>query len=227
VEVAMKMWRVVLVPIYLLVMVATGLAASYEMLLNQNDKLCTTVLNLINEDLKRNETIRYDTHTIFADIKWKPISEVLRKGGWADDDCQKHRYAHFDFNNDGRVDIVVKMSGCADGHFTDKIFFLNVTHEVFPAFDFDDIMSKSTGEFPPLDRLSWYILKTPLRGTQGKMPESVGGWNIIHPFLYNKLAYLAITDRGIEGRSQFGEGFLIGKYKSSEELDEVCYFKQK
>jgi hypothetical protein len=50
---------------------------------------------------------------------------------------------------------------------------------------------------------------------------------VINPFLYGPTAYLSATDRGVSGESASGEGFLIGKYKSPEELEEVCYFKQR
>ena len=102
----MKIGRVVLVPVFLLVMAGAGLAASYEMLLSQNDKLCTTLLNLINDDLKRYGTIRYDTHDMFAAIKWKPLSEKLGEK-FKDSSCSMDYIAEFDLNNDGHIDIVV------------------------------------------------------------------------------------------------------------------------
>ena len=88
----------------------------------------------------------------------------------------------------------------------------------------------NVGRFPAdYEELSNYLLRTPVGKKHGRASESegIGGWVVINPFLYGSTAYLAVTDRGVSGESASGEGFLIGKYKSPEELEEVCYFKQK
>lgn len=200
----------------------------YEMLLNKDKDLCPIMLKLINEDLQQYREIRYEEHDMFAAIKWQPLAEVSKE--YKDRTGVPALVSYFDLNNDSRSDIVVKFSGYFKDHLLDWFVFLNVEEDAFATYDYDDVLKNSAGRFPDEDSppLADYTLHTPVRDKHGKAltSEGMGGWIVINPFLIKSTAYLALTDRGVYGASPSGEGFVIGKYKSPKELDEVCYFKQ-
>lgn len=202
---------------------------AYWLVMGKDKTLCPTVLKLINEDLKEHGEIRYEDHEMFAAIKWQPLSDVLGEK-FADTHCSVDRVAYFDLNNDGHPDTVVKFSGCFKDRLTDSLVFLNVEEKVFRTYDYDDMIKNSVGRFPGEGSppLATYMVRTPITGKHGEplSGEGVGGWIVIHPFIHKSVTYLAITDRGVSGTSSSGEGFLVGKYKSANELDEACYFKQ-
>lgn len=207
---------------------------AYRLVISQNIELCSTMLKLINDDLREYGEIHYEDHEMFAAVKWEPLSNLLG-GKYQNAPCEIQNVARFDVNNDGSQDLVVKYTGCFKSRLLDWFIFLDVEEDVFKTYDDYTIEKNTVGKFPEdATALPNYILKTPVPvkdRTKDKLgltftSEGVGGWIVINPFVYKSTAYLAITDRGVEGTSPSGEGFVIGKYKSPRDLDEVCYFKQ-
>ncbi|MEY4527655.1 MAG: hypothetical protein RL768_1374 [Nitrospirota bacterium] len=207
---------------------------AYRLVISQDKELCPIMLKLINDDLREHGEIRYEDHEMFAAVKWQPLSNLLG-GKYQNAPCEIQNAARFDVNNDGSQDLVVKYTGCFKSRLLDWFIFLDVEEDVFKTYDDDTIEKNTVGKFPEdATALPTYILKTqvPVKDrTKDKlgltlMSEGVGGWIVINPFVYKTTAYLAITDRGVLGTSPHGESFLIGKYKSPTELDEVCYLKQ-
>src|SRR5437867_12629369 len=109
---------IIIAVVYIFAATATAWAAAYEMVLNKDEKLCPAMLELVNEDLERYGKIAYQSHHEFAAIKWEPLEKVLGEK-FKDSHCGIYRTAKFDINNDGRAEIVVKVSGCEKSQLTD------------------------------------------------------------------------------------------------------------
>lgn len=177
----MTVWRAVLVPVFLLVMVSAGLATTYEMLLNKDEKLCRETFQLVNEDLKKHGEVRYDRHELFKTIEWEPLAETLGSK-FNDQPCSVTRLARFDINNGGREDIVVKLSGCFRSRYTDSLYFLDGENRAFSTYrEFSDITENSIGRFPDdASVLAIYNIKQLHRAIEAtKGAESyhgVAGW---------------------------------------------------
>lgn len=219
----MKMWRVALVPIFLLGMVGAGLAATYEILLNKDEKLCREIFQSVNEDLKKYGEVRYDQHELFKTIEWEPLAEALG-AKFKDEGCSVMRLARFDLNNDGRQDIVVKLSGCFRSRYTDSIYFLDGENSAFQTYrEFSDIMENSIGRFPAADAsaLAGYEVKElpPIEKTKDFIGyHGVAGWLTITPFIYHGTSYMTLT-------GDTKGSFLVGKYKTPTELEVACFFE--
>ena len=219
---------IIIAVVYIFAATATAWAAAYEMVLNKDEKLCPAMLELVNEDLERYGKIAYQSHHEFAAIKWEPLEKVLGEK-FKDSHCGIYRTAKFDINNDGRAEIVVKVSGCEKSQLTDFIYIFNADDPFFSSFsDLADLMDKNIGEFPSDETvLGGYHLKLipPKDTTFGKFYQGPAGWMTLNPFLYEGASYLAVTDR--EGSRSEGRWFVIGKYKKAGELDDICYFRDK
>ena len=220
----MNIGRFVLVLIFLLTVVGTVAAATYEMFLNKDDKLCREAFQLVNEDLKQHGEVQYDRHEMFKTIEWQPLAQTLGSK-FKDEPCSVSQLAKFDINNDGRQDMVVKLTGCFHSRPTDSIYFLDPENPALSSYGgFSDIIENSIGRFPADSSvLAVYNIKQlqPVKTTKAsKVYHGVAGWLVINPFIYQGISYLAIADNT-------KESFLIGKYKSPEELDEGCYFESK
>ena len=232
----MRQTQLGLTLIFLLVMSGIAWAGkeAYRLVISQDKELCPSMLKLINDDLREYGEIRYQDHEMFTAVKWEPLSNLLGDK-YQNAPCEIQNAARFDVNNDGSQDLVVKHTGCFKSRLLDWFIFLDVEEDVFKTYDDYAIEKNTVGKFPEdATVLPTYTLKTPVSvkdRTKDKlgltfMSEGVGGWIVINPFIYKSTAYLAITDRGVEGTSPSGEGFVIGKYKSPRDLDEACYFKQ-
>lgn len=232
----MRQTQLGLTLVFLLVMCGIAWAGkeAYRVVISQDKELCTTMLKLINDDLREHGEIRYEDHEIFAVIKWEPLKNVAKNA--TDITGVPTLISNLDLNNDGRPEIVLKFSGYFKDRLLDWLEFFEGDLATFSSYNDFEIDKNRIGRFPEEGSppLATYILRTPVplkdrtKDRLGRtfMPEGVGGWIVINPFIYKSTAYLVITDRGVDGTSSSGEGVVIDKYKAPKELDEVCYFKQ-
>ena len=218
----MNIVRFVLVLISPLIVVGIAAAGTYEMLLNKDEKLCRETFQLANEDLKKHGEVRYDRHELFKTIEWEPLAETLGSK-FNDEACAVYRLARFDINNDGRQDIVVKLSGCFRSRYTDSIYFLDGENRAFPSYrEFSDITENSIGKFPDdATTLVGYEVKElpPVEKAKDFTGyHGVAGWLTITPFIYQGISYMTLTD-DTKG------SFLVGKYKTPTELEVTCFLE--
>jgi hypothetical protein len=200
---------------------AWGAVTAYTMMLNKDKNLCPAMLELVNEDLKKDRFINYPSHEEFTAITWEPLGPVWGPN-YEDSFCSKNSMARFDFNNDGRTDIVVKLSGCFKGALMDSLFLFDGDDPAFASIrNNEDVLAKSKGRFPlDTEILDSYIVKglPPIKLQSGGMShQGIAGWMVLNPFLYRGTYYLAATDNT-------ERGIVIGKYKGPGELDDICYF---
>lgn len=219
------MKRGALIVTFLLTIAGTSMAATYELLLNKDEKLCPEIFRIASADLKKYGEVVYNNHALFQTIQWQPIGQVLRE--WIDKyPCGPTQFANFDMNNDGKEDFVVKDTGCLMSQPTDSVYLLDGENQAFSSYrKLSEILENSIGRFPDDSSapISYDVRELPPTGKISEPFEltfyhSVGGWLTIQPFIDHGTAYLALTD-------ETKGSFLIGKYETPTKLDAICFLE--
>ena len=193
--------------------VAWAGTATYKLVMSKDKEVCSGMLKLFNEDLKKYGEIRYEDHNIFTVIKWEKMDGFGED--FKDRNCRRDRMARFDIGNTGKAKIVVKHSGCLRGNLSDDLYILDRDSESTSLQWSDVFESKNkihlTGE--------GYDLKQ-LLPEFNMMPQVIGGVGVLYPFLSGEVYYISMTDLR-------GELIVIGKYKQVQEVEEICYYHRK
>ncbi len=173
----------------------------YKVVMSKNDRVCGHVREVLNKGLQQ-YGVEYHTgkfmNAIFSAISWKPIGmeEGFDYGG---------DMARFDINNDGQVDVVVRLetSGGKDINFM-KLFV------------FDDAGFSRVGKSN--------------RNLEEKSVGSVdASFVYIYPFIFDQTTYLLLMpspDR-MEPTKFWVEQYKGGKvgYGSHDRLGNVCFIQ--
>jgi hypothetical protein len=104
-----------------------GASNQYEMVLSKDDKLCPSVLSALNQDMAKHGEIRYAGHRAAPVIPWYRMAEL--GSSLEDSECEQFRWAKFDINNDGKVDLVVKYSSCLEEKLEDELYFFDAGYQ--------------------------------------------------------------------------------------------------
>lgn len=171
-------------------------------------------------------------------VQWEPVrslgEQFQDESVFHETACHVLRWAQFDIDNDGRPEIVIKLSGCLGGIRSDT---LSIFRSDAPRSGiYDKLVNPSkidqegllgevsyTGE--------WYELKKlPLfKGKRGGMQlHGIGGVVWIHPFVFGGKTYLNL--HGLccdEGGSAW---HVIARYRwdgAKSSLEEVCYVERR
>lgn len=162
-------------------------------------------------------------------IQWEPVRSLGEQfqdaSVFHETDCHVLRWAQFDIDNDGRSEIVIKLSGCLGGIRSDT---LSIFQSDAPRSGIYDklVNSSKIDQAGLLGELSytgeWYELKKlpPFKDDHGRSQlHGIGGKVWIHPFMFAGQTYLNL--HGLSGMH------VIARYKRSEklveQLEDVCY----
>lgn len=92
----------------------------YTLLMSREDKVCKHMLTLFNQDLAQFGTEKYDAHEEFRSIGWKKETITRMEGDREVTDFVEA--AHFDINNDGKIDLVFRLTGPMGGYDRDTLY---------------------------------------------------------------------------------------------------------
>lgn len=182
--------------------------------MSKDEKLCNTVLNLYNEDVKEYRWINYEGHEMFTAIKWHEDKELELK------------HAFFDINNDGKNEFVIKFNSRLRGIDSDHLL-------IYP--ETSDVLSRMKpgsgglrGLFDTPNQLfsrnnNVYYLKDISNGAE------VGAevFFVLRPFIWQGTNYISLTDRNVTKGDIMAitpRWIVIAKYKQAEELQDICYY---
>lgn len=218
---------------------------TFEMVMSKDEALCPGVMAELNRDLAQFKEIRYASNKSFPAVKWKRMADL---GSKIDEDNvrDKWRWAKFDFNNDHKVDLVVRHSSNNEGGPNDVYFVFEGGYEglkrVRSFEQFMDAFRKAgTGNV----LTNGYILRELPPPNPAVEYEWIERLYAITPFVANGVTYLHI-DQAEPGTVTFENALYHvvtkftrpavppGKGEHSQEIDfgrnpkelqDVCYFK--
>lgn len=95
---------------------------AYKLILSKDKEVCTSMLAMFNEDMRKYKVISPDKHKEF--VRW----ELLNVPGSSP--CRQYWQSKFDINNDGADEIVIKVSSCLGGALTDLPYIFPSTSDV-------------------------------------------------------------------------------------------------
>ncbi|MDH5666493.1 MAG: hypothetical protein OEY86_00590 [Nitrospira sp.] len=194
----MKVSGLVLVYVLVLTGVA-GATIQYQPVMSKDDKLCETVRSQLNHDMREYDgEIRFRTHQMTPVIDWRPMPKIQ---DWFSEygECELVRWAQFDLNNDGTIDVVVKRSLCwnsPEGWDT--------TRQYFWMFDGAYVGYKSARTFSDiyeqhgnvgtglLDLPGYYLRNLPDSNMDLRLDERNDAPVFITPFRFQDATYLHV-----------------------------------
>lgn len=198
---------------------------SYMLVMSKNDELCSHMVRLFNEDLKK--LIRAsDSHEEFQNIPWEPVnvSDKYISQFLDDDPDLKDEGALFDLNNDGVLDYVVRERSRLSGMRADSISMLaSEASEPSHSLSVQKLLdAKNRIQIAG----SVYQLSAPLDGR-------VGTFWLLSPFRYHDTSYLFMQSLYM-GRSPTQDFAVIAKYASGRfankemtgNMEDICYIKR-
>lgn len=197
---------------------------SYTLLMSKDDDLCTHMMELSNQDLKKygwKGDAHQEEHEEFKRIPWQParFSSVIN-GLTAHTDVEG---ALFDFNNDGVQDFVVRWKSSLSNSRADFLLML------------DSEMAKRAND---LGSGKIWSAKNQVSFAGGfynvSLPvKTIGGPRVLQPFIYHATSYLFM--RQLFEAPPISPGYaVIAKYSggtfdmrhSSGEMEDICYYQR-
>jgi uncharacterized protein YecT (DUF1311 family) len=177
----------------------------YKLVMSKDTKLCDSILDLYNEDMKSIGRIKYEKHEIFSNIEWKDDSDLGLM------------HAIFDINNDGKNELVLKSTRGFHGIESDTLYIFPADSDVFsklkPGAGGLKVLFDNPNRFFSQD--GYHFKELP-----NSREASVDVYFITHPFIWAGTSYISLTDIT-------PQWVVIAKYLKAEELQDVCYFYDK
>jgi len=218
---------------------------SFKLKMSEDKKLCPAITQVVSDEYNDHWIQDPPRHEWF--VQWESVrslGEQFRDDPeFNDDHCSLYRWAQFDIDNDGQVELVIKWSACLGGIRSDTLYIFRseepragIYETVRNPFAPSDSPQGKINRERLLGQLSytgqWYELKKlPLfKGKRGGMQlHGMGGVVWIHPFVYGGKTYLNLHDLCCdEGGSAW---HVIARYRRDEtnstQLEDVCYIERK
>lgn len=211
----------------------------YSLLMSRNDKVCTHMLNLFNQDLKQYGYEKYDVHAEFRSIGWKKETITRMEGDREVTDFVEA--AHIDINSDGTQDLVFRYTGPMGGYDRDTLY-------VFPSLRPSEKRWTLMEIAHSPGRISYdgYFLLS--QGETGKSKKegtipSMASISRLEPFMFDGTVYVGMRPlyelaSGTDPVTEFSKVFVVTKYlegkygggpdpnqKETGKRDDICYLK--
>jgi len=213
------MKRIMLMMVIVL-LTGTGVAwGGYKLVMSKDKELCTSVLKLFNDDIKKYRVIEYERHDIFKKVPWERVEIDADR-----DDasyCSVVLRAKFDINNDGQDEYVIKWSACMRGFAFDNLYIYPLDNEWVkkPIWKNMSLLGQDTSNKFENIRNSHELKELDPAKNDG-LTASVGG-TILQPFIWGTTAYVVLTDLF------HGRWIVIAKYIKGAEFKDICYFRDR
>lgn len=185
-------------------------AASIEVAGGKDVTFCETVAKLFGE-------LNTPPAELLKTVEWKPVE--LHGQGPKTRHCSSLDRAVFDFDNDGKLDLVVKTTFCMKGAPSDSFYVFPADSEVLEQTSWQDMTPlmatpdkfERTGGRYPLSSL-------PMAAGLAEKEPALRDAFIVHPFILDQKVYIALTDNR-------GTWTVIAKYLRGEQFEDQCYLK--
>lgn len=196
--------------------VAWAGTAAYKLVMSKDKELCTSMLKLFNEDMKKYGEIRYEEHPEF--VRWESINGTQDRP-YAKD-CWQVLKSVFDINNDGTNDLVLRDRHCLQDVLNDSLYIFPADSQAAELITNPDAqVLASTKNKINFTGDVYYLRKGPKTKT-GQLAAAIGGVLELQPFRKGQAFYISMTDLP-------QEWIVIAKYLHEEELEDICYFHGK
>lgn len=204
----------------LVVLLLTGGVAwagqeAYRIVMSKDKELCEHVLQLVNADIKKYQSIRYQEHEVFSQIPWERIDKPSRFAP----ECSFLRKAIFDINNDGRDELVIKFSGCLRSQLIDSLYIFPQSSTILSKLKPDEPGGLSALFSDPdmLYQIGDLYVLSDLKPEKTEGLQAATGVVEVNPFVWRKTSYISIADL-------YPEWIVITKYVHRETFQDYCYF---
>lgn len=201
----------------------------YEPVMNKEKEtgsdVCTHMLEMYNADLQKARQIQYSNHPEFSALSWKPMINLV---GVLEQNEGQFLLSRFDFDNDGKGDLVVKSQWSLHGTLGDQLDVYGDRGDSPPIrdkFDVEDL-KKSEGSIGAVGTYYLRDIKGKEKGYMVVPPF------ILQPFLYKGRAYISMTDYSAEFEEaiyetdvRYEKWLVVAKYSGSNELQDICYLQ--
>jgi len=213
--------------------------ARYKIVMSKNQRLCTQVRDVLNDDLAQYGA-GYDPRkfgaTIFSDIAWTPIKGLEEGFNYSG------AVAHVDINNDGIMDAVVRLETHAGAGGMIGVHMLFVfKDDQYPklAQKAGDLEENSIGFVGPQLQRGYEFRALPQKTFKGvpglegkKYYEGLYTALFIHPFRFHSKTYLLLTqspDSPAVPNWALVANYKHGKVREADLalMDDLCYLKLK
>jgi len=210
----------------------------YSLLMSRDEKVCTHMLDLFNHDLKEYGYEKYDQHEEFRSIGWKRETISRMEGNREVTDFVE--VAYFDINNDGKLDLVFRLTGPMGGYDRDTLYIFPDLRRSEKHWTLMEI-AHSPGR---ISHNGYFLLsQTGVGKKKGITIPAMASISRLEPFVFAGIVYLAMRPlyelaSGTDPVTEFSKVLVITKYlegkygggpdpneKETGKRDDVCYLK--
>ncbi|MEW6246291.1 MAG: hypothetical protein AB1555_06215 [Nitrospirota bacterium] len=188
---------------------------AYRLVMSKDTEVCSAILALFNDDLRKHGAIQYDYHNIF--VSWQPMS--LPDETAPGSHCGEIRKAVLDIDNNGQDEIVLRTSLCWHSVLTDSLFIFSKTSEVPARLSWRNMGELLSGHSGVIGAGPYELVLWP-QSKKGELRPTLSDPWVLELMVLNGTAYVSMTDRN------YGYIAAIAKYRGGSTLEDICYFEQ-
>lgn len=208
----------------------------YKLIMSKDDKVCKHMLNLYNEDMKKYGYEKYDEHEEFNAIPWRETVKSVRQEG----DKKIYRpmkAAFFDFNNDGKNELVIKSTTFLHGYDADSLYIFPDASAHLNEISIGELRD-APNKISPVGTC-YELTQTKKAPTRYKeLGDKQLSWceriTFLQPFIFDNVAYISfrgLHEKQPENQRKF---LVVGKYKKGRlmnrepqtgVIEDICYFE--
>ena len=212
----------------------------YKLLMSQNDKVCTHMLAIFNNDLKQFGHEKYGEHEEFNSIGWKKEKYVRTEGARRVEGTAE--VANIDINNDGTKDAVLRLTTFLGGYERHVLYVFPSLAAIEKQWTLAEIV-RSPGR---VSHGGYSLDQLPAKG--GKKPNQttippMAAVSLLEPFIFNGTTYISMRPlyelvTGSDPANEFSRILVITKYRGGKygggpepdelqtgEREDICYYK--
>lgn len=199
----------------------------YKLVMSHNDKVCRHMLKLYNGDLMKYGYEKYDEHPEFTAVPWKETVNVVRQEG-EKKISRPMKAAYFDFNNDGKKELVIKDTDLVRSYDVDSLWIFENVSPPFGEISTPELRDARNKISPG----ACYRLT----GIEPAPPSAMLGnqrfpWcedvTYLHPFIFDDIAYIGIS--GVQKFlviGKFKQGRIVAREDQAGVIEDVCYLER-
>ncbi|NOS80098.1 MAG: hypothetical protein HOP32_00775 [Nitrospira sp.] len=211
----------------------------YTLLMSREDKVCKHMLTLFNQDLAKFGTEKYNEHEEFRSIGWKKETITRMEGDREVTDFVET--AHFDIDNDEKIDLVFRLTGPMGGYDRDTLYIFPSRRPSEKRWTLMEI-AHSPGR---ISHDGYFLLSQSGAEKNKKMGTipSMASISRLEPFVLEGTVYVGMRPlyelaSGTDPVVEFSKVFVITKYregkygggpdpneKETGKREDVCYLK--
>jgi len=200
-------------------------ADRYKLAMSQDDVVCKPMVQFFDDHLKISGKTLYAKNSEFSPVEWKPVENLGPDLGDLKGEIMQ---SQVDIDNDGQIDLVVKIKGRLRGVDTDQLAIF--TGKRRAETQLQEFTQEVLGKANYLLDFSGerYELKKIPKAKEGTFEfyHSVAGVFELMPFRFQNTTYISMMNPYFGVGDEDNKWRVITKYIGPSKLDDVCYLER-